>query len=119
MGGQKFWKSMTDQPAGVHTVFSGIQPTGSVHLGNYLGAIQNWVRLQSEHRCIYSIVDYHALTIEYEPGEMQSRLLETAVMLLACGIDPERATLFVQSDVPEHAELAWMLNTVTPMGELE
>jgi tryptophanyl-tRNA synthetase len=102
-----------------HQIFSGIQPTGRVHLGNYLGALQNWARLQHEHDCIYCIVDYHALTIDYDVAEMPGRILETAVSLIAAGVDPEKCTLFVQSDVPEHAELCWILNTVTPMGELE
>jgi tryptophanyl-tRNA synthetase len=110
---------MTQKPAGGQVVFSGIQPTGTVHIGNYLGALANWVRLQNEHRCYFAVVDYHAMTIEYDPREMPARVLETVVMLLAVGVDPERAALFVQSQVPEHTELAWILNTVTPMGELE
>ena len=100
------------------TVFSGIQPTGGFHIGNYLGAVRDWVALQDHYRCLYCIVDLHALTQTYEPKEMSGRVLEMATELLACGIDPERSTLFVQSHVPEHAELAWVLATVTPMGEL-
>ena len=100
-------------------LFSGIQPTGEIHIGNYLGAIRNWVELQEKYECIYCIVDLHAITIEYDVKEMQDKIYRCAVHLLACGIDPERSTLFVQSHVPEHTELTWMLNTVTPLGELE
>jgi len=103
----------------MHRVFSGIQPSGELHIGNYLGAIRNWVALQSEHECIFSIVDLHAITQPYEPKELAARTLEMAVGLLAAGIDPERATLFIQSHVPEHTELAWALGSVTPLGELE
>ena len=99
-------------------VFSGIQPTGKLHLGNYLGAIRNWVAAQETHPSIFSIVDYHAMTIDYVPAEMSERIRELAAGILACGIDPDRATLFVQSDVPQHTELAWIFNCVTPMGEL-
>lgn len=103
---------------GKSRVFSGIQPSGELHIGNYLGAIQNWVALTEKYDCIYAIVDLHAITIPYEPRELQDRIFELAVGLLASGLDPERCTLFVQSAVPEHAELAWLLNTVTPLGEL-
>ncbi|MBW2736862.1 MAG: tryptophan--tRNA ligase [Deltaproteobacteria bacterium] len=99
-------------------VFSGIQPSGELHIGNYLGAIRNWVNIQDEHQCIYCVVDYHAITAEYRPKEMPTRIFDLAAGLLACGVDPEKATLFVQSDVPQHTELAWIFNTVTPMGEL-
>ncbi|HEX3694178.1 MAG TPA: tryptophan--tRNA ligase [Polyangia bacterium] len=102
----------------METVFSGIQPSGELHLGNYLGAVRTWIDLQSRFRCYYAIVDYHAITQPYEPGEMQRRIREMAIDLLACGIDPDRATLFVQSAVPEHTELAWALAAVTPHGEL-
>ena len=100
-------------------VFSGIQPSGELHLGNYLGAVRSWVELQASYRCYYCIVDYHASTQPYDAAEMPARVREMAIDLLACGIDPERATLFVQSDVPEHTELAWVLASVTPFGELE
>ena len=100
-------------------LFSGIQPTGLLHIGNYFGAIRNWVELQHKYRSIYSIVDYHAITIAYEVKEMPRRILDLALNLYACGIDPEVATLFVQSWVPGHADLTWIFNTVTPMGELE
>ena len=103
----------------MHRVFSGIQPSGELHIGNYLGAVRNWVALQSEHECIFSIVDLHAITQPYEPKDLAGRTLEMAVGLLAAGIDPERATLFVQSHVPQHTELAWALGSVTPLGELE
>src|SRR3954469_21293665 len=102
----------------METVFSGIQPSGELHLGNYLGAVRTWVELQKSYRCFYCVVDYHAITQPYEPAEMSRRVREMAIDLLACGIDPERATLFVQSAVPEHTELAWALSSVTPYGEL-
>jgi tryptophanyl-tRNA synthetase len=100
------------------TVFSGIQPSGELHLGNYLGAVRTWVELQKSYRCFYCIVDYHAITQTYDPAAMPGRVREMAIDLLACGVDPERATLFVQSAVPEHTELAWALTSVTPFGEL-
>src|SRR3954464_133941 len=102
----------------METVFSGIQPSGELHLGNYLGAIRSWVDLQDRYRCLYCIVDYHAITQPYTPGEMAARVREMATDVLACGVDPEKATLFVQSAVPEHTELAWALASVTPFGEL-
>lgn len=101
-------------------IFSGIQPTGELHIGNWLGAVQNWVRLQDRYECFYCIVDLHAITGEfYDPALHASRTREMAIGLLASGIDPERVTLFVQSHVPEHSELQWLLNAVTPIGELE
>lgn len=100
-------------------VFSGMQPTGAVHLGNYLGAMRQWVQLQDEVPCIFCIVDYHAITMDYSPAELPGRVLDLAVSLLAVGLDPERCTIFVQSAVPQHAELAWLLNTVAPLGDLE
>lgn len=100
-------------------IFSGIQPSGELHVGNYLGAVKNWVQLQHEHESFFCIVDYHAITVPYDPELLVTRRREMAVSLLAAGIDPERATLFVQSTVPEHTELAWIFNTVTPLGELE
>ncbi len=83
-------------------LFSGIQPTGEIHIGNYLGAIKNWVELQDKYECIYCIVDMHAITIEYEVDEMQDMIIRCATDLIACGIDPDKSTLFVQSQVPEH-----------------
>ena len=100
------------------TIFSGIQPSGELHLGNYLGAIRNWVALQSSYRCFYCIVDYHAITQAFEPSEMARRVRDMAGDLIACGIDPAQSTLFVQSAVPEHTELAWVLASVTSYGEL-
>ncbi len=100
-------------------VFSGIQPTGDIHIGNYLGAIRNWARLLDEYDCIYCIVDYHAMTIAYEPELMPQRILEATLVNIACGLDPKRCTLFVQSHVPEHTELAWIFNCITPLGDLE
>jgi tryptophanyl-tRNA synthetase len=99
-------------------VFSGIQPTGDLHLGNLLGAVRNWVDDQHEADSFYCIVDLHALTIPKEPGEVGQRTLELAQVLLAIGLDPEVCTLFVQSHVREHSELAWLLQCVTSMGEL-
>jgi len=100
-------------------LFSGIQPSGDIHIGNYLGAIRNWVDLIPRFECIYCVVDLHAITVPYEPADMQQRILEAAAVNIACGIDPERCTLFVQSYVPEHTELAWLLNTITPIGDLQ
>jgi tryptophanyl-tRNA synthetase len=98
--------------------FSGIQPSGEIHVGNYLGAIRQWVDMLGTHRCIFCIVDYHAITIDYDREGMQARIFEAAVANIAAGLDPERCILFVQSKVPEHTELTWIFNTVTPMGEL-
>ena len=103
----------------METIFSGIQPSGGFHIGNWLGAVQNWVKLQDDYRCIYCVVDLHALTQAYETQEMSDRVVQLTAELLACGIDPNRSILFVQSHVPEHSELAWILSTVTPHGDLE
>jgi len=100
-------------------IFSGIQPSGELHIGNWLGAVQNWVTLQQSYECIYCVVDLHALTLKYDPTVLTQRTRDMAIGLLASGIDPDRAVLFVQSHVPEHSELQWLLNTVTPIGELE
>ena len=100
-------------------IFSGIQPSGEIHIGNYVGAIRNWVQLVDRYDCIYCVVDYHAITIEYEVAAMQQRILETATVLVACGLTPDRCKVFVQSHVPEHTELTWIFNCVTPIGELE
>ncbi len=102
----------------MQTVFSGIQPSGELHLGNYLGAVRSWVELQDRYRCFYCIVDYHAITQPYDPAGLTARVREMALDILACGVDPLKATLFVQSAVPEHTELAWALASVTPFGEL-
>ena len=100
-------------------IFSGIQPSGELHIGNYLGAVKNWVELQHHHQCFICIVDHHAITQEYDVGALEQRTLAMAVGLLAAGIDPEKSVLFVQSHVPAHTELAWMFNAVTPIGDLE
>lgn len=100
-------------------VFSGIQPSGELHIGNYLGAVKNWVELQDQYECFFCIVDLHAITQSYEPTEMPARVFDMALTLMAAGLDPDRCTLFVQSHVPQHSELAWLFNTVTPLGELE
>jgi tryptophanyl-tRNA synthetase len=100
-------------------IFSGIQPSGELHIGNYLGAVKNWVEMQSKHESFICIVDYHAITQEYDATTLAGRTRDMATGLLAAGIDPEQAVLFVQSHVPEHTELAWVLTTVTPIGELE
>jgi tryptophanyl-tRNA synthetase len=102
-----------------HRIFSGIQPSGVVHLGNDLGAIRNYVALQWEYEAIYCIVDYHALTSLHDPARLRQQTREMAAALLALGLDPERCTLFVQSHRPEHTELAWLLTTVTPVSWLE
>src|ERR1022692_2207056 len=100
-------------------VLSGIQPTGSPHIGNYLGALKNWAKIQYDYDSIYCIVDLHAITAYQEPKELRTKIEELAGMLLAIGIDPQHSALMVQSSVPEHAELAWMLTCVTPVGWLE
>ena len=99
-------------------ILSGVQPTGNTHLGNYVGAFRQWVEQQHEFDAYYCVVDLHAITLPYEPAELRSRTLEMAAILLACGLDPQVCTLFVQSHVPEHTELAWMLNCVATFGEL-
>ncbi|MGH7654428.1 MAG: tryptophan--tRNA ligase [Gemmatimonadaceae bacterium] len=100
-------------------IFSGIQPSGELHIGNYLGAVKNWVQLQHQYESIFCIVNYHAIIGAYTPADLARRTRDMALVLLAAGIDPEKATLFVQSQVPEHTELAWIFNTITPLGELE
>jgi tryptophanyl-tRNA synthetase len=100
-------------------VLSGIQPTGSPHIGNYLGALKNWAKIQYDYDSIYCIVDLHAITVYQEPAVLRTKIIELAGMLLAIGIDPKNSALVVQSSVPEHAELAWMLTCVTPVGWLE
>jgi len=100
-------------------IFSGIQPTGDLHIGNWLGAVRNWVALQQQFDSIICIVDLHAVTLPYEVTTLASRTRDMAIGLLAAGIDPERAILFVQSALPEHAELNWLFTTVAPLGELE
>ncbi len=100
-------------------LFSGVQPSGNLHIGNYLGAIKQWVALQAEHESIFCVVDLHAITVPQEPEELRKKILEIAKIYLASGIDPTKATLFVQSHVAEHSELAWILNTIARMGDLD
>ncbi|MCK4305374.1 MAG: tryptophan--tRNA ligase [Candidatus Eisenbacteria sp.] len=99
-------------------LFSGIQPSGEIHIGNYCGAIRNWTQLLDEYECIFGIVDYHAITVAYDADTMQARIREAAITNMAAGLEPGRCLLFVQSQVPEHTELAWILNTLAPMGLL-
>lgn len=99
-------------------LFSGIQPSGNLHLGNYLGAIKQWLPLQDQYEAIFCVVDMHAITVPQDPAELRKKTIEIAKIYLAAGIDPEKSTLFVQSHVPAHAELGWILNTITTMGEL-
>lgn len=100
-------------------IFSGIQPSGELHIGNYLGAVKNWVQLQHQFESFICVVNYHAITVAYDPPALERRTHQMAVVLLAAGIDPSAATLFLQSQVPEHTELAWIFNTITPLGELD
>src|SRR5438045_1099185 len=100
-------------------IFSGIQPSGALHIGNYLGAVKNWVELQRKYESFFCIVDYHAITVPYDPADLRVRTADMALSLLAAGLDPSKCTLFIQSMVPEHTELAWIFNTLTPLGELE
>lgn len=100
-------------------VFSGIQPTGEIHIGNYCGALKQWIELQSKNECIFCIVDLHALTVPYPVKEMQKRIKEKAIAYLAAGVDPKKSIIFVQSAVKEHTELCWLLSTVTPAGDLQ
>lgn len=100
-------------------VFSGVQPSGDLHIGNYLGALKQWVRIQDDYECIYCIVDLHAITVYQEPDELRAAIERLAAQFLAVGIDPARSAIIVQSSVPAHAELAWMLTCVTPVGWLQ
>jgi len=100
-------------------IFSGIRPTGDIHIGNYFGAIKQWVALQEKNECFFCIVDLHAITTPYEVKKIQKNVLETAIVYLGAGIKLEKSTIFVQSQVKEHTELAWLLNTITPLGELQ
>lgn len=100
-------------------IFSGVKPSGDLHIGNYLGAIKQWVLLQDEYDVFFCVVDEHAITVPQDPEELRRRTIEVAQAYLAAGIDPKKSTLFIQSHVPEHAELGWILNTFTPMGELQ
>jgi len=102
----------------MNRIFSGVQPTGNLHLGNYLGAIKNWVGMQNDYECIYCIVDLHAITVAQDPAELTANTREVTAGLMAAGIDPERSIIFNQSQVSCHAELAWLFNCVTPLGWL-
>lgn len=111
--------STSESPDEKKRVFSGMQPSGEAHLGNYLGALRRWVAMQDEYDCIWCIVDQHAITAGGDPSEMPRNVIDLAISYLAVGLDPERSIIFVQSDVPEHTELAWLFNAVTPVGDLE
>lgn len=100
-------------------VFSGVQPTSQLHIGNYLGAIKQWVSLQKNNDCLFCVVDLHSLTVPYDPKKLPKRILETATVYLAAGINPEKSIIFVQSHVKEHSELCWLLSTIAPVGELK
>ena len=99
-------------------IFSGIQPSGNLHIGNYLGAVKNWVAMQDNYNSIFCIVDLHAITVPQKPDTLRQRVLEVAKIYLASGIDPNKSTIFIQSHIPEHTELTWLLNTITKNGEL-
>ncbi|MEX6161348.1 tryptophan--tRNA ligase [Proteus mirabilis] len=99
-------------------VFSGAQPSGELTIGNYMGALRQWVQMQDDYDCIYCIVDQHAITVRQDPTELRKRTLDTLALYLACGIDPEKSTIFVQSHVPQHAHVGWALNCHTYFGEL-
>ncbi len=109
----------TDTTKTKKRIFSGMQPSGEAHLGNYLGALRRWVDMQDEYDCIWCIVDQHMITAGGDPADLPGFVFDLAVSYLAVGLDPERAIIFVQSDVPEHTELAWLFNAVTPVGDLE
>ncbi len=100
----------------MNRIFSGIQPTGNLHLGNYLGAIRNWVALQYDYECIFCIVDLHALTLPQDPDELRASTREVTAAYIAAGVDPVHCIIFNQSMVPAHAELAWLLGCLTPLG---
>ncbi|MDP0377293.1 tryptophan--tRNA ligase [Glaesserella parasuis] len=99
-------------------VFSGVQPSGELSLGNYLGALRNWVKMQDEYECLFCIVDLHAITVRQDPEALRKATLDTLAIYLACGIDPVKSTIFIQSHIPEHSQLAWILNCYTYFGEM-
>ncbi len=101
------------------TIFSGVQPSGNLTLGNYLGAIKNWVGLQDDYNCIYAMMDLHTITVRQTPADVRRRTMEVLALYIACGIDPEKSVLFIQSQNPAHAQLSWVLNCYTYMGELQ
>ena len=100
-------------------IFSGVRPTGELHIGNYLGAIKQWILLQEKNECVFCIVDLHGITTPYEPKELQKNILDVAITYLAAGLNPEKCIFFVQSQIKEHSELAWLLGTITPLAELQ
>ncbi len=101
------------------TLYSAVQPSGNLTIGNYTGAIRNWVALQDEYECFYAIANMHAITVRQEPSELRRRTVELLALYIACGVNPEKCTLYVQSQVPQHAELTWVLNSMTYVGEME
>ncbi len=110
-------KILVEEPK--NRIFSGVQPSGNLTLGNYLGAIKNWVDLQNDYDCIFAMMDMHTITVRQTPAELRKRTMELLALYIACGIDPEKCTLFIQSHNSAHAELAWVLNCYTYMGELQ
>jgi tryptophanyl-tRNA synthetase len=100
-------------------ILSGIQPTGDIHIGNYLGALKQWIELQNKNECIFFVADLHSLTVPYEQKSLQKSIIEKVISYVAAGLDPEKSIIFVQSQIKEHTELAWFLNTVCPVGELQ
>lgn len=106
-------------PAPVSRVMSGIQPTGEIHIGNYFGAVKNWIELADKYECFYAVVDYHAIVTPYDPRTFQKAIEDAVVSLLAAGLDPEKCHLFLQSEVPEHLELGWILTSLAPLGQLQ
>lgn len=99
-------------------ILSGVQPTGNLHLGNYLGSIRNWLNLQNDNDCLFGIMNLHAITVKQNPEELRKNTLDVAAIYLACGLDPKQSNIFVQSEIPEHVELAWIFSTITPLGWL-
>lgn len=115
---RKVWledRNMADR----QRVFSGVQPTGNLHIGNYIGAFRNWVAMQEDYDCIYCVVDLHAMTVPYDPAMFHAERIALAKSIIASGVDPDRSLLYFQSQVPQHAELAWILSTMTGIGQLE
>ena len=100
-------------------MYSAVQPSGNLTIGNFTGAIRNWVRMQNDFDCFYAIADMHAITVRQDPALLRRRTIELAALYLACGLDPEKCTLYVQSQVSAHAELGWLLNTIAYVGEME
>lgn len=100
------------------TIFSGIQPTGNIHLGNYLGSVENWVGLQDSYRCFFGVMNLHAITVKYDPAILRSNIFDLAALYVASGIDPKKSTIFIQSDVSAHLEIYWALSAITPLGWL-